>query len=137
MAYPTGLPAKDYNHPDMTPENLQASEPTPAGMSEFSRIAGVFFEPAQTFEDIAARPRWLVPLLLILAMTLAFSVTFSQHVGWERMMRQQLEASPRAAQLSAEQKEQQIAMMARFAPIFGVAGPIIVIPVFALVESAV
>src|SRR6266478_3216141 len=102
MAYPTGLPAKDYNHPDMTPENLQASEPTPAGMSEFSRIAGVFFEPAKAFEDIAARPTWLVPLLLIVVMTLISTVAFSQRVGWERMMRQQLEASPRTAQLSAE-----------------------------------
>src|SRR6266404_3504790 len=104
MAYPTGLRAKDYNHPDMTPENLQASEPTPAGMSELSRITGVFFEPGKTFEDIAARPRWLVPLLLILVMSLVYMVVFTQRVGWERMMRQRIEASPRAAQLSAEQK---------------------------------
>src|SRR5947207_2283296 len=102
---PRGFPQKDYNHPDMTPETLQASEPTPAGMSEFARITGVFFEPAKAFEDIAARPKWLVPLLLVVVVTLAYMVAFSQSVGWERMMRQRFEASPRAAQLSAEQKE--------------------------------
>ena len=121
----------------MTPENLSASEPTPAGMSEFSRITGVFFEPGKAFEDIAARPTWLVPLLLIVVMTLAYMVAFSQHVGWERMMRQRFEASPRAAQLSAEQKEQQIAMTARFAPIGGFAGAIIGVPVTHLLESAI
>ena len=41
-------------------------------MSEFSRLTGVFFEPGKTFADIAERPRWLVPLLLVIVAGVAF-----------------------------------------------------------------
>jgi hypothetical protein len=106
-------------------------------MNEFARIAGVFFEPAKTFEDIASRPGWIVPLLLIIGVTVLYMALFAQHVGWERMMRQQFESSPRVAQLTPEQREQQIAVAARFAPIGGFAGAVVGIPVTYLLESAI
>jgi len=121
----------------MTPENLPPPESTPAPMSEFSRIAGVFFEPAKTFEDVAARPRWLVPLLLVIFMTVVYMVTFSQRIGWERMMRQRFESTSAGAQLTEEQKEQRVAMAARFAPIGGFAGALVGLPVTYLLESAI
>ena len=62
--------------PVMTPEAVQSPEPAPAHMSAFSRIAGVFFEPGKTFADIAAKPTWFLPLLLIVIATMAFSITF-------------------------------------------------------------
>jgi hypothetical protein len=43
----------------MTPENAAAVDPQPAGMGEFSRIVGVFFEPKKSFADIAQRPTWI------------------------------------------------------------------------------
>jgi len=106
-------------------------------MSEFSRITGVFFEPAKTFADIAARPRFLVPLLLLIAMTMTYMLTFSQRVGWERMMRQRFESTPGAAQMTEEQKEQRIAAGARFAPIGGFVGALVGLPVTLLLESAI
>jgi Yip1-like protein len=109
---------------------------TPPRLGEFSRIIGVFFEPAKAFEDIAARPRFVVPLVLVTLMTLGYMAAFSQRVGWERMIRQRIEQSPRAAQLSEEQKEQQIAMSARLVSIGGYAG-VLVVPAFYLLESAV
>ena len=48
----------------MSPENVSAVEPQPSGMSELSRLSGVFFEPAKAFEDVAARPSFWVPLIL-------------------------------------------------------------------------
>ena len=106
-------------------------------MSELSRISGIFFEPGKTFADIAARPRFVVPLLLVITITLVYMAAFSQRVGWERMMRQQLEASPRAAQLTEQQKEQQVAMMAKFAPIGGYVMAVIGFPLYCLFASAV
>ena len=50
----------------MTPEQAQPFESQPSGMSEISRVTGVFFEPAKTFEDVAARPTFWVPLVLVL-----------------------------------------------------------------------
>lgn len=105
-------------------------------MGTFSRIAGVFFEPAKTFEDIGQRPNWLPPLLLIVVCTIAFTFLLGQHVGWDHIVRQQVENSSRAAQLTPEQREAQIAVGARMAPIFGYA-PIVFIPVSYLVIAGV
>ena len=35
----------------MSPETAALDNPQPAGMSEISRIAGVFFEPKKAFAD--------------------------------------------------------------------------------------
>src|SRR4051794_13945811 len=107
--------------PDMTPEIASDAEPQPRGLGEVSRLTGVFFEPSKTFQDIAARPNFWVPLIIMLATALVYMVLFSQHVGWDRMMRHQLESSSRAAQLSPEQKEAQLQMMTKFAPVGGYA----------------
>jgi len=50
-------------------------------------MSGVFFEPAKTFADVAERPGFWVPLILILVFSLGYMVLFGQHVGWERMIR--------------------------------------------------
>jgi hypothetical protein len=55
-----------YNPLIMSPETATSSDPQAQGMSEISRLAGVFFEPKKAFADIAARPRWIVPLLLMI-----------------------------------------------------------------------
>ena len=95
--------------PDMTPELLPDSEPQPKGLGEGSRLTGVFFEPAKTFEDVAARPNFWVPLILVIVVALGYMVLYGQHVGWERTIRKQIDSSSQGAQLSPEQKEQRIA----------------------------
>jgi hypothetical protein len=121
----------------MTPDSVTASEPLPSGMSEFSRITGVFFEPKKAFADIAARPKWLVPLLLVIALSFVYMTLYSRHVGWEQMMRQRLESNARVQQMPADQREQMIAMQAKMAPIFGYVGALVFLPVYYLVSSAV
>ncbi len=121
----------------MTPETVSDAEPQPQGLSEGSRLAGVFFEPTKTFQDIAARPNFWVPLILILAASITFLVLFSQHVGWERMMRQQMDASSRTAQLSPEQRETQLQMMTKFAPVGGYVGAIVFVTLGTLIWAAI
>ena len=101
---------------------MSASEPQPKGLGEAARLTGVFFEPSKTFEDIAARPGFWAPLILIIIVSVVYLFLFSQHVGWERMMRQQFEQSSRAQQLSPEQREQMIQTQMRFAPVFAYVG---------------
>jgi hypothetical protein len=101
----------------MTPETLSASEPEPKGMGEASRLTGVFFEPTKTFEDIAARPSFVVPLILIMLFSIAYVTLVGQHIGWERTIRHQFEISPRAQQMPPEQREQAIAMQVKFASV--------------------
>ena len=106
-------------------------------MGELSRLAGVFFEPTKTFEDIAARPGWLVPMIIIMVCAMSVTVAFTQHVGWERFFRQQFENSPRTAQMPTDQKEQLIATQSKYAPI-GAGGFILIgLPISYLITSAV
>jgi hypothetical protein len=121
----------------MTPELLLEPEPQPKGLGEGSRLSGVFFEPARTFEDVAARPGFWVPLILVMVVALCYMVLFGQHVGWDRMIRHQIETSSRAAQLSLEQRETQIQMGAKFAPMFAFPGVLLGVPLGTLIWAAV
>ena len=79
---------------------------TPDGpvMSSGETVSGIFFEPGRVFESLRARPRFLVAGLIIIAVSLAFSVLFFQRAGYEEIMRAAVEDSPNAAQQSPEQK---------------------------------
>jgi len=116
---------------------MSDEEPRPQTLGEGSRLAGVFFEPTKTFQDIAARPNFWVPLIMMLVTALIYLVLFSQHVGWDRMMRHQMETSSRAAQLSPEQKEAQLQMMTKFAPVGGYAGVLVGVPLGTLLWAAI
>ena len=121
----------------MTPEIVPDEESQPKGLSEGARLTGVFFEPAKTFEDIAARPNFWAPLILVIVVSVVFMMLFGQHVGWERMMRHQLETSSRAAQLTPEQREQQIQMTVKFAPIGSYAFILVILPLGMLLWAAI
>jgi hypothetical protein len=122
----------------MTPTSEFAefeAEPVPAPMSEMGRLVGVFFSPGQAFKDIAARPRWYVPVILGMIVTTTFLYLFSQHVGWEQFMRQQMAQSTQAQAMDAAQRAQVEAVQMRIAPYItwgsGAIGPIIVAVVIA------
>ena len=121
----------------MTPENLQAVEPPSRGIGELERIPGVFFEPTKTFEDIARRPSWLIPLILLIVVSMASSFAISQKIGWERIVRQQVESSSRAQQIPPEQRERQIEMGVKMASIFAYAGALVGAPIGSLVIAGV
>ena len=78
---------------------------------------GVLFTPQSTFEDIVRKPSWLLPVAISIILGLLVGVAINQRVNWRVFMSQQMEKSPRAAQLSSEQKEQQIEAGAKFGPI--------------------
>jgi len=105
-------------------------------MGALSRIFGVFFEPGKTFKDIGERPNWLPPLLLIILFTVAFTYALGQHVGWDHIVRQQMENSPRTAQMTAEAKEQAIAAGTKFAAIAGYS-TVVIVPIMYVIMAAV
>jgi hypothetical protein len=121
----------------MTPEILPDVAPEPAGMSALSRLIGVVFEPKKTFEDIARRPTFLVPLVLVIVFGLGFIAAFSQRVGWEKTVRDRIEASSQSQQLSADQKEQQIAMGAKFAPFIAYGSVVVATPLMDLAIAGI
>jgi hypothetical protein len=106
-------------------------------ISPFGRVIGVFFSPKPTFEDIVRKPSWVLPVVLLTLFSLAVSFAINQRINWREFMSQQIEKSPQAANLSAEQKEQRIEAGAKFTGPFtyvvGALGPVIATLVVGLV----
>jgi hypothetical protein len=119
-----------------------ATTPVPApeaqaSISPFGRVIGVLFSPGKTFEDIVRKPSWMLPILLTTILSIVVSVAINQRINWREFMSQQIEKSPRAAQMSPEQKQQQIEGGLKFAPIstyvFGTVGPVLLALIIGLV----
>jgi sorbitol-specific phosphotransferase system component IIC len=91
------------------PEAIAAKEEPQ--MSEASTLVNIFFEPGRTFEDLRRKPRFILATVIICLLTTAFMFAFTQKMGDERYRRfisDQMEKSPQAASMSAEQKQQGI-----------------------------
>jgi hypothetical protein len=90
-----------------------------APLSEVSRLVGVFVDPKRTLADVLLRPRWYVPVILLTLCSLAVVVTYSQHVGWDHIVRQSMEQSSRTQNMTPEQREQAVAMGVKFGSVIG------------------
>jgi hypothetical protein len=88
----------------MSSETAMSSEPQPQGMSEAARLAGVFFEPKKAFADIAARPRWIVPLLLMIVSAVGIATLYSQKGVMRIAAEQQMANNPQIQQMPPDQK---------------------------------
>lgn len=106
-------------------------------MGEFSRVTGVFFEPKKTFEDIALRPTFLVPMLLVILFGIVYLTQVGQRVGWDRVSRQQIESSSRAQQLTPEQRQAQVNVTVKIFQVTQFAGPLLFVPIMDLVIAGV
>jgi hypothetical protein len=110
----------------MTPE--PSSENAAPRMGEVGRITGVLVDPKKAFADIAARPSWILPLILLIVGYLAFMYCFTTHVGWEHSMRQAMENNSKVQQMDPQQRENALQMQIKFAPIGAyVVGPIVIV----------
>jgi len=85
-----------------------------AAISPFGRIVGVLFSPGKTFEDIARKPNWVLPILIWTVLSVISVVALNQRMNWRDYIIQQMDKNPRAAQLSADQKQQQADMAVKF-----------------------
>ena len=98
-----------------TPTPMSDAQAQPqAAIGPFGRIVGVFFSPKATFEDIAKKPSWVVPILLTTVLSIISVTALNQRVNWRDYIIQQIEKSPRGANLSTEQKQQQAETGAKF-----------------------
>ena len=120
----------------MTPESASA-ETAPPPLGEAGRITGVFLDPKKAFADIAARPGWIVPVVLLIVAYLVFMYCFTTHVGWEHSMRTAMETNTRVQQMDPQQRETVLQQQLKFAPIGAyVVGPIAIV-VMALIIAGV
>jgi hypothetical protein len=106
-------------------------------MNEPGRLIGVFFEPGKVFADVAARPRWIAPMLVSILVGMALVYAISTHVGWDQTIRQTLANNSRVAELPVEQREKMIATSSKIASIGGWVGAVLGAPFFVLIIAGV
>src|SRR5262245_60938596 len=101
-----------------TPAAASGVPEPPGPINHFGRLIGVFFSPKPTLQDIAARPSWILPVVLMSVLGAGVAFVMNQKVDWRGEAAKRIEESPKAANLTPEQKEQQIAIGAKFSPGF-------------------
>lgn len=83
---------------------------TGAEMSTAETLTGIFFEPSRTFEALRSRPRFLVGGIILLVLACLVTVLLYTRVDMGQYIRDRIEKSPQAAQLSEAQKDMQVKM---------------------------
>lgn len=113
----------------------------PQPMGAVARVFGALFSPRATFEDIARKPGWLLPVVLLIVINLGVIGVFSKHVGWRTFIEKQDLQSRRAqqqmAQMTPAQKERMIQLQTKFAPIVGYVFGVIGTPIVFLIIAAI
>jgi hypothetical protein len=99
------------------------------------RLLGVFISPSETFADVARKPGFWAPLIVILLGALAVIETMIWKIGMERIVRMGIEQSSRASSMSPEQMDQAVRLGTKVGVIttqvFGVLGPPVVLLIIA------
>ena len=107
-------------------------------MSEPARIAGVYMEPTKAFADIVAHPqRWWVPVILIVLFSVAFTYSYSQRVGWTRMMQQQMETNSQFQNMTPEQRETAMERGVKFTGVIVYVASVVFVPLMIVIVAAV
>lgn len=113
----------------------------PESMGEIGRLTGIIWEPKPVFDDLAMRPRWWAPIILLTIMSVISVFTFSRVVGWEGYVRQQLDkqaqTNPQLAQLSAEQRERAMSLSVTIAKYGGLGGSVVGVAISTLLIAVV
>lgn len=114
----------------MATTTMGVPDPAPEQpVNHIGRIFGVFFSPGATYAEIAKRPTWLVPVIVLSLLGAVVAFSMNKRVDWRDVASKRIESSPRASRLTPEQKEQQLDVSAKISPgiayFFGVCGPIL------------
>ncbi|HVR43089.1 MAG TPA: YIP1 family protein [Thermoanaerobaculia bacterium] len=107
--------------------------PAPAPRrNPLARIAGLVTDPAGTMREVAERPDWLVPLLIILVISVTLNVIAVPRVDFEIDMREQLAKSNLSEQEVEEAVERVAAFQKIAAPVTAASVVIILLALSAL-----
>ena len=98
----------------MASPTIQTPE-SPEKANSFGRVVGVIFSPKETFESIARRPTWLVPIILLCIVEACIVGVYGHRIGWRGLIEKQMASNSQFQQLPAADQENRIQMGIRFA----------------------
>ncbi|MEO8347947.1 MAG: Yip1 family protein [Acidobacteriota bacterium] len=99
----------------VSPEPVAPGADSPAG-----RVVGVFIAPARTFESIARKPGWVLPLLIATVLSIVATAVLLPRMDFEASLREQLTARDEA--VSEERVERILEAQKRFSGLVYVLG---------------
>lgn len=105
--------------------------------SFLSRVIGVFIEPGETFEDIARKPGWIAPLVLLVLVAFATVETMLMKIGASRLALHSIQQSGRASQMDPAQLSQIAERSAGVLRIVMPAGAVLGTPIFMLIVAGI
>jgi len=112
-----------------------ADADTPA-QSFPERLMGIFISPGETLADVARKPDFLAPLILLVLGAIAVTETMLWKIGLERIVRMSIEQSGRASSMSPEQMDQAVHQGARIGGILAHIGGVVGPPIGLLIIAA-
>jgi hypothetical protein len=119
---------REWQEPPL-PEHIKAEVEQPQ-MSEAATLGNIFIEPGRTFEDLRRKPRFIIAALILALITTAYFFALNYKVGEEAQRRfivEQIDKSPQAGQLNAEQKNNAINLQLTIGKVVRFAMPVFVI----------
>lgn len=96
-----------------TQENVEAADPA---ASPLARVAGVFGSPGPTFESIARRPSWLLPIVISTVLSIAATAAIVPRMDFDTAVREAF--AKRGISASEERIERTVEVQKKFAGFF-------------------
>ena len=127
----------------MEPEDFNKAMPEteePRPKSFFSRLAGTYFSPGETFREIGRSPAVLVPIIALIIFGFLQGFYLSKNFDMESMFSNMADQGQTQSQMTPEQKErveQQMAFMAKFMGAFVLVGSVVGTLIVALIIAGV
>jgi Yip1 domain len=118
----------EWQAPPLPEEIIKTDEP--AQMSEAATLGNIFISPGETFTDLRRKPRFIFAIVIIMIMTTAYGLLFSNKIGEERMKSfalEQIDKSPQASALTPEQKQDQVRLQTKISGVVKYFIPILVL----------
>ncbi|MDP9338619.1 MAG: YIP1 family protein [Acidobacteriota bacterium] len=105
--------------------------------SAVSRMTGVVFSPARTFAEIARRPTWVAPFVVLCLLSIGVSALLAQKTDWRGFFERQMSKNSRTEQLPQDQKDRILESQVKYAPKFTYAFGLLGTAIFVLLTALV
>lgn len=115
---------------------LQAPE-APERVNSIGRIFGALFSPKATFESIARRPTWFLPLLVLTLLSLGVVGLFGHRGGWPSFFQRQIATNTRMQQMPPDQQQRVLEAQLKYGPPVVYAEIVIIFFVGAVIIAAI
>jgi len=97
----------------------------------------VIVNPKPTFADIARRPTWVVPFVVLWLLSIGASALIAQKTEWRDFFERQMSKNSRFDQMPQDQKDRILESQVKYAPMFAFAFGAIGTAVFLLLVALV